>query len=131
MSSIPTSHVDLLDTAFATFGTIADDGSPQLTEVWFLAEDGAPRISLNTSRRKVHNLTRDPRCSLFILDLQNPHRYLEIRGTAHLEPDSDYAFADRVSAKYGADLRAMDRPGESRVVVSIEPTRVNAVDLSA
>jgi hypothetical protein len=59
------------------------------------------------------------------------YRYLEVRGDATLEPDPDYAFADRVGAKYGgADLRANDGPGESRVVVTIEPTRVNAVDLT-
>ena len=49
-----------------------------------------------------------------------------------IEPDDDYTFADRVGAKYGGvDLRAMDAGNGRRVVVTIEPTRVNAVDLSA
>ena len=34
-------------------------------------------------------------------------------------------------AKYDADLRQMDGPGQSQVVVTIRPTRINAVDLSA
>ena len=39
-------------------------------------------------------------------------------------------FADRVGAKYGgANLREMDQPGESRVVVTIEPTKVYALAL--
>jgi len=37
-----------------------------------------------------------------------------------------YAFADRVGAKYGADLRTMDKPGESRVVVTVEPSRIRS-----
>ena len=131
MPEIPTSHRDLLDAQFATLGTIAADGSPQLTEVWFLAVGDRARISLNTSRRKVANLRRNPACSVLILDLTNPHRYLEIRGTAQIEPDDDYTFAGQVGAKYG--LTCVDgRAGrDARVEVTIEPHRVNAVDLSA
>jgi PPOX class probable F420-dependent enzyme len=130
MVDIPASFRDLLDAQFATLGTIAADGSPQLTEVWFLAVEGRVRISLNTSRRKVANLRRNPACSVLILDLANPHRYLEIRGTAQIEPDDDYTFAAQVGAKYGADLRQMDAAGETRVAVTVEARRVNAVDLS-
>jgi PPOX class probable F420-dependent enzyme len=130
MVEIPAPFRDLLDAQFATLGTIAADGSPQLTEVWFLAVDGQVRISLNTSRRKVANLRRNPACSVLILDLANPHRYLEIRGTAQIEPDDDYTFAAQVGAKYGADLRQMDAAGETRVAVTVEARRVNAVDLS-
>ena len=49
-----------------------------------------------------------------LLDLANPDRYLEVRGLARLEPDDDYAFADRLAAKYGGiDLRQLDGPGEA------------------
>ena len=83
------------------------------------------KLSLNTSRQKVQNLQRDPRCSVLLLDLANPYRYVELRGDAVITPDDDYAFADRVGEKYGADLRENDRPGETRVVVTIRPTRVH------
>jgi PPOX class probable F420-dependent enzyme len=129
MSSIPESHRDLLDAEVATLATIGPDGRPQLSEVWFLAEGEAVRISLNTSRQKTKNLLRNPACNLFILDLAQPYRYLELRGDALVEPDDDYAFADRVGSKYQADLRAHDRPGESRVVVTMQPVRVNAVNM--
>ncbi len=72
----------------------------------------------------------NPAITLFFVDVANPQRYLEVRGDALVEADADYAFADRVGAKYGgADLRQMDRPGESRVVVTVQPRRVNAVDM--
>jgi PPOX class probable F420-dependent enzyme len=125
MTSIPESHRDLLDAPVATFATIAPDEHPQLSELWFLAEDGVVRLSLNSSRQKVKNLQRNPACSLLILDLANPYRYIEIRGDAELAPDPDYAFAERVGAKYGADLRSMDQPGETRVVVTIRPKRIH------
>jgi PPOX class probable F420-dependent enzyme len=128
---VPASHADLLDAQFATLATIGARGGPQLTEVWFLHEDGELRLSLNTSRLKTRNLRRNPLCSLFILDVANPYRYVDVRGRARVEPDDDYAFADRVGAKYGADLRGHDRPGEGRVLVAVEPDNVLAVDMSA
>jgi PPOX class probable F420-dependent enzyme len=129
-NTIPHSHLDLLDGRFATLATVGDDGYPQLSEVWFLAEGDQVALSLNTRRQKVKNLLTEPACALFLLDLANPYRYLEIRGTAEVLPDEDYTFADSVGAKYEADLREHDRPGDRRVVVRIVPARVNAVDMS-
>jgi PPOX class probable F420-dependent enzyme len=130
-SFIPESHRDLLEAPVATLATIGPDGRPQLSAVWFLAENDTVRVSLNTSRQKTKNLQANPATNLFVLDTANPSRYLEIRGDAQIEPDDGYSFAAKVGAKYGADLRQMDGPGESRVIVTIVPTRINAVDLSA
>lgn len=129
MPSIPDSHRALLDSQFTTLATIGPDGRPQVSEVWFLAEGDTVAMSLNTTRQKTKNLMKRPACSVFLLDIPNPYRYLEIRGDAEVTPDDDYEFADRVGAKYGADLRAHDGPGDRRVVVRVHPTRVNAVDM--
>jgi len=129
VTHIPDSHRDLLDSPVATLATIGTDGRPQLSEVWFLAEEDSVAISLNTSRQKTKNLIARSQCCLFILDLLVPRRYLELRGDAEVTPDDDYSFADRVGQKYGANLRDHDRPGERRVVVRILPSRVNAVDM--
>jgi hypothetical protein len=99
VAEIPESHRDLLESEFATLGT-------------------------------VRNLRARPACSVLVLDLQNPYRYLEIRGRARIEADADYAFADRVGQKYDSDLRRHDRPGETRVIVTVEPEKVHAVDMS-
>jgi PPOX class probable F420-dependent enzyme len=130
-TAFPDSHRDLLEARFATLATLGKDGGPQLTEIWFLFEDGEVKVSLNDSRLKTKNLAARPQCSLFILDLANPFRYLDVRGTARIEPDDDYAFAKRVGAKYDADLSDHDGPDEERVVVTIEPTNVFAVDMGA
>ncbi|HKZ13271.1 MAG TPA: PPOX class F420-dependent oxidoreductase [Solirubrobacterales bacterium] len=130
-TEFPPQFHDLLEAQFATLATIGKDGGPQLTEVWFLFEDAKVKISLNDSRLKTKNLRARPRCSLFILDLANPFRYLDLRGTAVFEDDDDYEFATRVGAKYGADLKEHDGPDDRRVVVTIEPTNVFAVDMNA
>jgi len=113
MPEIPESHRDLLDAQFATLATINPDGRPQLSEVWFLAEDGLVKFSLNNDRQKTKNLTRRPAATVLILDLANPYRYLEIRGDAEVVPDEDYSLAAKVGAKYGEDLRDRDRPGDT------------------
>jgi PPOX class probable F420-dependent enzyme len=130
MTTFPDSHSDLLDAQVATLATIGGDGTPQLTEVWFLHDDGEVKLSLNTSRLKTRNLQARPQCSLFILDVANPYRYMDVRGQAELTPDDDYAFANKVGAKYGgADLSEHDAPGETRVVVTIKPSKVYAVNM--
>src|SRR6266516_1664532 len=105
----PEAHRDLRESEFATLGTVGADGLPQVTEGWCLDDSGQVKSSLNASRAKTKNLSDRPACSVLVLDLQNPYRYLEIRGRARVEDDADYAFADRVGQKYAADLRQHDR----------------------
>ena len=131
-TTIPDAFADLLEAPIATLGTIGTDGRPQLSAVWFLHDDGELKVSLHAKRHKTKNLRRNPAVNLFILDPQNPMRYLEIRGDAELADDPGYAFADKVGAMYGgADLREMDGDDQRRVVVTIHPTRVVTIDLSA
>jgi PPOX class probable F420-dependent enzyme len=124
---IPDSHKDLLSAQVGVLGTIGASGRPQMSGTWFLAEGETVKISLNTTRQKVKNLQANPKVSFLILDPGNPYKYVELRGDAEIAPDDDYAFADKVGAKYGgSDLRERDQPGESRVVVTIKPARVVA-----
>jgi PPOX class probable F420-dependent enzyme len=126
MTTVPASHQDLLKADVAVLATIGQDGYPQVTALWFLFDDGTIKLSLNTTRQKVKNLQAHSECTFFILDPANPYRTLEIRARATISPDLDYAFAKKLGAKYGGvDLRANDRPDETRVVVSLQPIKVN------
>ena len=128
MPEIPASHRDLVESGrFAALATLGPDGFPQVTAVGFLLEDGAIKLSLNTTRQKTRNLRRHPEATLFFADPANPYRTLEVRARAVVEPDPDYAFADRLKDKYGpgGDLRGADRPGESRGAVRFVPVKVN------
>ncbi len=127
MTAIPESHRALLDAPVGVLATIGPDGFPQVTALWFLYDEGegAVRFSLNAARQKTKNLRARPEASFLVIDPASPYRTLEIRGRAELQPDDDYAVADKVGRKYGADLRAMDRPGEQRLAVTLRPTKVN------
>ncbi len=127
MTPFPESHQDLLQAEVAMLATIGLDGYPQVTALWFLFdEDGTLKLSLNTTRQKVKNLQKHPECTFFLLDKANPYRTLEVRARAEILPDVDDTFAKKLSAKYGgADLSARDRPGETRVVVLLQPIKIN------
>lgn len=127
MTTIPKSHQELLKADVAVLATIGPDGYPQVSALWFLLdEDGTIRLSLNTKRQKVRNLQNHPECTLFILDPATPYRTLEIRARAEIEPDEGYAFASKLGSKYGnVDFSTIDQPGETRVVVSLHPVKVN------
>ena len=121
---IPESHKDLLSAQVGVLGTVGASGRPQLSATWFLADGETVKISLNTTRQKVKNLQANPKVSFMIIDPANPYKYVELRGDAEITSDADYAFADQLGAKYGADLRDRDKPGETRVVVAIKPARI-------
>jgi len=132
MTDFPASHRDLLDAqSYGILSTQAPSGHPQSTVVAYLHDDGEVKFSLNTSRKKVRNLRDNPACSFVVLDFANPLRYIEIRADAEIAPDPGKAFAAKAGAKYGADFTQYDMPGEERVIVTLRPVRVNAVDLSA
>jgi len=126
--SVPESHRDLLDAFVAVLATNGADGRPQVTAVGFYhdPDDDRVKISLNDTRQKTRNLRRDPNTTLFVLDLANPRRTLEIRARAELTPDSDFAFAAKAGIKYGVDFRTQDQPGETRSIITLHPTRIVA-----
>ncbi len=129
MTTFPDSHKEFLDFPVASLTTIGDDGFPQSTLIWFLHDEDELKISLNKSRLKTKNLRTRPQVSLLIPDFNDPMKYLEVRGTARMEDDTDKSFAQKVGAKYGADLAAYDAPGDERVVVTIEPANIRAVNM--
>jgi PPOX class probable F420-dependent enzyme len=130
MTTIPDTHTDLLDAQVASLTTLGSDGGPQSSIVWFLFDDGELRVSLSDARAKTKHLLKRPQVSLLIVDPENPYRYIDFRGTAVVEPDPDYVFADKVGAKYGgADLRERDQPGDKRLRVTISDPKVYAVKM--
>jgi PPOX class probable F420-dependent enzyme len=125
--SVPASHRPLLDAPVGVLATLGPKGVPQVTALWFLYDerDGAVRFSLNTARQKTRNLGKRPEASFLVIDPGNPYKTIELRGRAKIESDDDYAFADQVGKKYGANFREVDRPGEKRVKVTLRPAKVN------
>jgi PPOX class probable F420-dependent enzyme len=114
---------------FAHVATINKDGSPQVSPVW--VEHDGTHVVINSERKrlKVRNLERNPAVSVSIQDAANPYSYVEIRGKAvEITDKGGFEGIDRLSAKYtGQEKYPGNAPGDVRVVIKIEPTRITGM----
>ncbi len=129
-ATIPASHLDLFKKpAFASLATVNADGTPQVTPVW-VDWDGT-HVLVNTARGRVkdRNLQRDPRVALAIPDPENPYRYLGIQGrVVKMTEEGADAHIDKMAKKYlNKDKYPYRAPGEKRVLVAIEPSKIHAI----
>lgn len=58
---------------------------------------------------------------MVIADLDDSYRYIEMRGSVTIADDPGREFINKMSMKY-AGKPFPDRPGEERVIVSLEPS---------
>jgi len=111
--------------------TIRPDGLISTNPVSTLWDGSQLRFSTAKSRKKYRNLLRDNRVTVCIPDPKNPMRYLEIRGRATLEDDTDRSFIDLIAKEFmGMERYPYDPPGMKRVTVTIvieqvAPSQVN------
>ncbi len=99
MSLIDDIDPEILANKIATVATLGTDGNPQMTAVWYGIEDGKLLVSATARRQKVKNLTADGRCSVLIFHPDTADYYVEIRGTAEVLDDADYAIGDHISKR--------------------------------
>lgn len=123
---IPPEAYPLVDArVVAQVVTLMADGSPQVTPVWILRENGI--LSFNTAggRQKTRNLERDPRVALGVVDPVDMGRWLQVRGMAVLddEPQAALAHMDAISEKYRGRPFPR-REGQRRVIVRVHATSV-------
>ena len=87
----------------AVLGTIARDGAPHLTPVWFAAGEDAVLMATSSTSRKARNLGRDPRASLVLHDSRPGFevRGVSMTGRVVVLAGRDAAAAvERVHARY-------------------------------
>ncbi len=121
---IPEGYEDLLEsTALVHVATVGPHGEPQNNPVWFDWDGEHVKFSQTKTRQKYRNLQRNPRLALSVVDLENPYRYLEIRGeVARIEEDPNLDFINSMAKKYlGMDKYPYHQPGDERVVVFVRP----------
>ena len=96
----------------SVIATVALDGSPHSAATWYLWEGGRALVNMDSSRRRVEHLRRDPRVSLTVLDKDGWYSQVTLRGRATLEPDDDLKDIDRIARYYTGD-RYSDRGRDS------------------
>ena len=128
MAAIPDEAKHLFeDKEMAHVATLNADGSPQVSPVW-IALDG-DLITFNTAegRLKPKNLRRDGRVAISIADEENPYENVIVQGkVVELTNDGADDDIDALAKRYlDADSYPFRQPGEERVIVKIEPQKVN------
>ena len=111
---------------FASVATLNPDGGPQASVVWILRDGDTVLFLAIATRRKVLNLTRDPRITLTVFDTANPYQSAEIRGTAEVSGDPRKRLPRELSQKYLGEDPPPEPEELRRVIVRIIPERVNS-----
>ncbi len=115
--------------ALAHLATLMPDGSPQVTPVWFLYDNG--KFIVNTARGRVkdRNMQQNTRVALSIVDPDNGYAHLAVRGKiVKTTEEGANASIDAMAKKYlGQDKYPFAQPGEVRVIYEIEPISVSAM----
>ncbi|MER5218901.1 PPOX class F420-dependent oxidoreductase [Streptomyces flaveus] len=120
----------LLAPNFWHLATVGPDGAPQVSPMWADMEGEYVMVNTSIGRVKVDNLRRNPSVSLSHHDSENPYDRVEIRGRVvrFVEGEVAERAMDRLAQKYiGEDRYPWLLPGEQRVMLLIEPTRVRHV----
>jgi PPOX class probable F420-dependent enzyme len=120
-------------------GTIGPDGSPHLTTLFYVLDDGKLAFWTYGASQKVVNLRRDPRISCLVEDGEDYFelRGVSIRGTARLIEDYDEirALGTQVTRRMagGVDLgdlgeEIVDKQARKRVGIVVDPVKVASWD---
>ena len=126
--TLPDRLKEIIDSrAFAHLTTLDPDGAPQSSAMWIM-RDG-DRIVFNTAegRRKWRNLKSEARVSISINNLDDPYENWSIQGrVVDLRTSDGVDVIDALARKYldGVDKYPWLTPGQVRVTVIVEPTRV-------
>lgn len=102
--------------------TLRPDGSPHVTPVWFLHDDGTWWIGSGDGNVKVRNLLADPRVSLALPDADSPV-VAEGVATVHRSGFPDHVRRGFAEKYDGWDLAGPAQPGGGRVLIEVRVDR--------
>jgi PPOX class probable F420-dependent enzyme len=119
----------LQEKQIAHVATVMPDGSPQVTPVWVDVEDDGSHVIINSRAEtlKTRNGLRDPRIALSVVDSENAHRAVVVRGTIVERKVGDEGGTQHIHqmAKKYRGLDAYPNLGDQqRVMMRIKPTHV-------
>jgi PPOX class probable F420-dependent enzyme len=112
---------------FVFLATVNRNGTPQVTPTWVDTDGKFVFVNTAIGRVKQKNTKRNPEVALAIAEQANPYNFIQIRGKVVDQITGPVAeeHIDKMAKKYrGLEKYDSRRPGEKRVILKIEPTRV-------
>jgi PPOX class probable F420-dependent enzyme len=128
MAAIPDEAKHLFENKdFAHVATVNPDGSPQVSAVWIGLDGDLVTFNTAEGRVKPRNLRDNPSVAVSIAGQENPYESLIIQGkVVEMTQDGADEDIDALAKRYlDADSYPFRQPGEERVIVKIEPEKVN------
>jgi len=130
LKKIPESHSDLIgdeSPAYAYLATIMQDGTPQVTPVWFNTDEEYILINSAQGRVKDKNMRSRPQVALAIHNPKNPYRYIQVRGViAEISAEGARQHIDDLALKYtGKAGFTIKDPDEVRLIYKLIPENVH------
>ncbi len=131
MKTIPESHRSLLNSTITVcFATLMPNGQPQITPAWCDLEGDLILLNTAVGRQKDINLQNNPKVTVFAMDPQNDHHWIEIRGhVAERTTQGAVEHIDKLSFRYfqrGYDSWKPHPPKtETRVIYKIAADSIN------
>jgi len=128
---IPDSHRHLLNSKALIFlATTMKDGSPQVSPLWFSADDNFILVNSAKGRIKDRNMRRNEKVSLAIVDPENAFLWMGIQGSVVdiTEIGAD-DHVDLLAKKYlGMDSYPNKQKDQIRVTYKIRADKVYTMD---
>src|SRR5262245_38474009 len=116
----------------AWFTTVAPDGTPQSSPIWFLWDGSTVFLYSQPDKPKLHNLARSGRVAFSLQSDPYADHWLIIEGDARLDPTIPPADVhERFRAKYAeplahSDMDEYEAARDYSVGIRVFPTRVRA-----
>ncbi|AQA06453.1 hypothetical protein BVC93_16535 [Mycobacterium sp. MS1601] len=123
---IPVDAVELLSGLnCGVLSTAGTGGRVQSSVVWVAHEAGIPVFSTIEGRLKTRNIRSNPNVSLLVHAVDNPYRYLEVRGRVDFSIDDDNALINSLAMRYlGQPVYTADATGAKRLKGVLHPEKV-------
>jgi PPOX class probable F420-dependent enzyme len=125
-SLTPAAHALIAKKVLAHIASLDADGSPNVSPVWVETDGDDLVINTALGRAKARNLASDARVAVSIVDPDDDHSIITLRGSVVVFTTigADEVI-DRLAKKYlDVDAYPNRREGEVRVTVKIHPDRI-------
>jgi PPOX class probable F420-dependent enzyme len=108
---------------YAVVSTLDDRGRPRSTVVWIDTDGEAVLFNTRTTRAKARHLARNPHVSILVIDRADPHRWVEVQGTAETTEEGALDHIHSLARKYDGAEWVEPR---DRLLVRVRPERVSS-----
>jgi len=119
----------------ARLAIVRANGTPQVSPMWFLYEDGVMYMSTRPERAKVKHLKANPQVAVVVDVMESPlkNKVVTLEGTAEIQTTGVKEMTTKIYKKYmgeegAATPAAQQNINTPRVLLKITPKKIESLD---